>query len=55
MRRVLALVFRCPGGDHVQLVARNVTAGCGDGNDCPLTNANRGQMATFVVKTFNLQ
>jgi hypothetical protein len=38
-----------------ELVARNITAGCGGGNYCPLTNANRGQMATFLVKTFNLQ
>ncbi len=38
-----------------ELVARNVTAGCGGGNYCPLTNANRGQMATFLVKTFGLQ
>ena len=38
-----------------ELVARNITAGCGSGNYCPTTNANRGQMATFVVKTFGLQ
>ncbi len=38
-----------------ELVARNITAGCGGGNYCPLTNANRGQMATFVVKTFGLR
>jgi S-layer homology domain len=38
-----------------ELVARNITAGCGGGNYCPLTNANRGQMATFLVKTFSLQ
>ena len=38
-----------------ELVARSITAGCGGGNYCPLTNANRGQMATFVVKTFGLQ
>ena len=38
-----------------ELVARNITAGCGGGLYCPLTNANRGQMATFVVKTFGLQ
>jgi hypothetical protein len=37
-----------------ELVDRNVTAGCGGGNYCPLTNANRGQMATFLVKTFSL-
>jgi IPT/TIG domain/S-layer homology domain len=38
-----------------ELVARNITAGCGGGNYCPLTNANRGQMATFLTKTFGLQ
>lgn len=38
-----------------ELVARNVTAGGGGGNYCPTLTANRGQMATFVVKTFNLQ
>ena len=38
-----------------ELVERNITAGCGGGNYCPLTNANRGQMATFIVKTFGLQ
>lgn len=37
-----------------ELVDRNITAGCGGGNYCPLTHANRGQMATFVVKTFGL-
>jgi hypothetical protein len=37
-----------------ELVARNITAGCGGTNYCPLGNANRGQMATFLVKTFNL-
>ncbi len=38
-----------------ELVARNITAGCGSGNYCPTTNANRGQMATFIVKTFDLR
>ena len=38
-----------------ELVERNITAGCGGGLYCPLTNANRGQMATFITKTFNLQ
>ena len=37
------------------LVARGITAGCGGGNYCPTLSANRGQMATFIVKTFNLQ
>ena len=38
-----------------ELVARNITSGCGGGNYCPLNSANRGQMATFLTKTFNLQ
>jgi len=38
-----------------ELVARNITAGCGGGNYCPGTSANRGQIATFIVKTFQLQ
>jgi hypothetical protein len=38
-----------------ELVARGITAGCGGGNYCPTLAANRGQMATFVVKTFSLQ
>ena len=38
-----------------ELVARTITAGCGGGNYCPGTSANRGQIATFIVKTFGLQ
>ena len=38
-----------------ELVARNITSGCGVGTYCPATNATRGQMATFLVKTFGLQ
>ena len=34
-----------------ELVARNITAGCGGGNYCPGTSANRGQIATFITKT----
>ena len=37
------------------LVARGITAGCGGGLYCPTSTANRGQMATFIVKTFGLQ
>jgi hypothetical protein len=37
------------------LVARNITGGCGGGNYCPTVAASRGQMAVFVVKTFGLQ
>jgi parallel beta-helix repeat protein len=38
-----------------ELVARNITAGCGGGNYCPTIAASRGQMATFIVRTFGLQ
>ena len=38
-----------------ELVARNITAGCGGGNYCPAGSASRGQMAVFVTKTFGLQ
>ena len=38
-----------------QLNAEGITGGCGAGTYCPLNNATRGQMAVFVVKTFNLQ
>ena len=38
-----------------QLAAEQITSGCGGNNYCPLDNSTRGQMAVFVVKTFNLQ
>ena len=38
-----------------ELVNRQITGGCGNGNYCPTDPATRGQMAVFVVKTFNLQ
>ena len=38
-----------------ELVARNITGGCGGGNYCPTDPATRGQMAVFMVKTFGLQ
>ncbi len=38
-----------------ELVAESITGGCGGGNYCPGTAANRGQMAVFVSKTFHLQ
>ncbi|MEX0879781.1 MAG: IPT/TIG domain-containing protein [Thermoanaerobaculia bacterium] len=38
-----------------QLSAEAITGGCGGGNYCPQDPATRGQMAVFVVKTFNLQ
>jgi hypothetical protein len=37
-----------------QLYAEEVTAGCGNGNYCPNAATPRGQMATFLVKTFSL-
>jgi len=37
-----------------QLASEGVTAGCGGGNYCPLTQNTRGQMAVFLVKTFGL-
>jgi hypothetical protein len=37
------------------LVARNITGGCGGGLYCSANPATRGQMAVFVVKTFSLQ
>jgi len=38
-----------------QLAAENITGGCGGGNYCPQTATTRGQMAVFIVKTFDLQ
>ncbi len=38
-----------------QLAAEGVTGGCGNGNYCPDSPINRGQMAVFLVKTFGLQ
>ena len=37
-----------------QLAGEQITGGCGGGNYCPASNATRGQMAAFVVKTFLL-
>ena len=38
-----------------QLFHENITGGCGNGNYCPSNANTRGQMAVFLVKTFNLQ
>jgi hypothetical protein len=38
-----------------QLSAAGITGGCGGGNYCPDSPNTRGQMATFLVKTFGLQ
>lgn len=37
-----------------ELVNRDITSGCGDGNYCPGTATTRGQMAVFLTKTFSL-
>jgi hypothetical protein len=38
-----------------QLAEALVTSGCGGSNYCPLNPNTRGQMAVFVVRTFDLQ
>jgi hypothetical protein len=38
-----------------QLYLEGVTGGCGGGDYCPGTVVTRGQMAVFLVKTFQLQ
>lgn len=37
-----------------QLAAEGITGGCGGGKYCPNTPVTRGQMAVFLVETFNL-
>lgn len=37
-----------------ELSERGITAGCGGGNYCPTGSVTRGQMAAFLVATFNL-
>jgi uncharacterized repeat protein (TIGR03803 family) len=37
-----------------QLAAEGITAGCGGGNYCPSLPNTRGQMAVFLVRTFQL-
>jgi hypothetical protein len=48
----------CPGGFAVnwieELYVEGITAGCGGGNYCPNAASSRGQMATLLVRTFNL-
>jgi hypothetical protein len=48
----------CPGGFAVdwieKLYLEGITAGCGGGNYCPNAASPRGQMATFLVRTFSL-
>jgi len=38
-----------------ELYNENIAAGCGGGNYCPGNPNNRGQMAVFIVRIFNLQ
>jgi hypothetical protein len=38
-----------------QLASEGITGGCGGGNYCPAASVTRGQMAVFLVKTFQLQ
>ena len=38
-----------------QLAAEGITGGCGGGNYCPGDPNTRGQMAVFLVKTFDLE
>jgi hypothetical protein len=48
----------CAGGAFdpwiEDLAARGITGGCGGGNYCPGNPNNRGQMAVFLVKMFEL-
>jgi subtilisin-like proprotein convertase family protein len=37
-----------------QLTAEGITSGCGSGNYCPDAPVTRGQLAVFLVRTFNL-
>jgi hypothetical protein len=37
-----------------QLAREGITGGCGGGNYCPGSAVTRGQMAVFLVRTFNL-
>lgn len=37
-----------------ELVRREITAGCGGGNYCPLSPVSRDQMAVFLTRTFGL-
>ena len=40
--------------DIVWLAAEGITTGCGDGRYCPDGTVTRGQMATFLVRAFDL-
>ena len=48
----------CPSlfADWIERLADEaITGGCGGGNYCPTSPNTRGQMAVFLVKTFELQ
>ncbi len=47
----------CPSlfADWIEhLASEGITGGCGGGNYCPDQPHTRGQMAVFLVKTFEL-
>jgi len=37
-----------------ELVARQVTGGCGNGRYCPTSSVNRAQMSVFLVSMFSI-
>jgi hypothetical protein len=48
----------CPSlfADWIERLAdEEITGGCGGGNYCPTSPNTRGQMAVFLVKTFELE
>ena len=45
-----------PFADWIEdLASQQIAAGCGSGNFCPDDPNTRGQMAVFLVKTFNIK
>ena len=45
-----------PFADWIEeLAKRGITGGCGGPNYCPTSSTTRGQMATFLTKTFGLE
>ncbi len=48
----------CPGGfavDYIEgIFSEGITAGCGSGNYCPNAGITNAQMATFLVKAFQI-
>ena len=44
-----------PFADWIErLASEQITGGCGGGDYCPIASVTRGQMAAFLVKTFDL-